>query len=240
MIYTRPYITKRFIAYEGDSHTAEVSLAVQVVDAFTDQPPLVPFSVRLKELPLIRPLRGESGAYCFEGKETVMLNGVPKVREPIPPGNYTLIVEPDPTSGNWYNLQPKLAVDPSTDTFERPVVLPITNPPELVTFSPTGAYPFPANATLVRGTVFQGGAKVPTAEVSTTYDQVDPADPTQTIAVVVRTITDRAGAFVLFFKSLPDKTQPITIQAVKNGPPSPINITIEEGKTLTNQDITLP
>ena len=240
MIHTRPFITKRFIAYEGDSFTTEVALAVQVVDAFTDRSPLVPFSVRLKELPLIRPLRGESGFYCFEGKETVMINGIPKAREPIPPGNYTLIVEPDPASGNWYNLEPRLPVDPWTDTFERPVVLPITNPAELAILSPTGAYPFPANATLVRGTVFQGGAKVPTAEVSTTYDEVDPADSTQKIPVLVRTITDRSGEFVLFFKSLPKKTQPITIQAVKNGPPSSINITIEESKTLTNQDITLP
>ncbi len=243
MIYRRPYITTRFIAYEGDSRTTDVKLAVRVIDSFTEDPAVVPLSVRLKELLEIRPLRGASGFYCFEGTETVKVNGTTIVRNPIPDGNYTLIVEPDPTAGNQYSLQPKILGQPWTTTFERPIVLPLPNPLqplEVVTLSPTPAYPFPANATLVRGTVTKFGAAVPAAVVSTTYDETDPADTTQTVAVAIETITDPVGEFVLFFKNLPTKDQNITIVARKNADQNQIASTITEGTTVTNQQITFP
>lgn len=243
MIYTRPYITKKFIAYAGDSRTSDVTLAVRVLDAFTEEPPQVPFTVRLKELPRIRPLRGESGFYCFEGTETVIIDGTTIISNPIPNGNYTLVVEPDPASGNLYNLQPRPVGQPWTTTFERPIVLPLPNPLqplEVVTFSPTPAYPFPANATLVRGTVSRFGVAVGAAVVRTTYNQVDPADRTQEIPVVIETITDPAGEYVLFFKSLKAKTQSVTIVATKNGDQNQITSMITEGSTLTNQHITFP
>lgn len=243
MIYTRPFITRRFIAYSGDSRTTDVKLAVRVVDSFTEEPPLIALRVRLKELPDVRPLRGESGFYGFEGTETVKVNGTTIIRNPIPDGNYTLIVEPDQISGNQYNLQPRLLGQPWTNTFERPIVLPLPNPLqplEVVTFSPTPAYVFPANTTLVRGIVAKAGVTVVSAVVSTTYDQTDPADTTQTISVDIETITDPAGEWVLFFKSLPTKTQNITIVAKKNGDQNQITPIITEGKTLTKQLITLP
>ena len=242
MIYTRPFITKRFIAYSGDSRRTDVSLAIQVVDSFTHLSPQARLSITIKELPLIRPLRGESGFYCFEGAETVTIDGNVVVRTPIPNGNYTLVVEPDPTSGNLYNLQPKQVGDPWTDTFERPVVLPMPNPLvplEVITFSPTPAYPFPANATLVRGKVIKNGADVSIAQVSTTYNEVDPNDSTLTVPVHVETMTDRAGEFVLFFKSLPQKTQPVLITATKGADQDQIARVITEGTTLKNQVLDL-
>lgn len=239
MIYTRPYITKKFIAFAGDSRTTEVTLAVRVIDAFTEEPPIVPLNIRLKQLPKVRPLRGESGFYCFEGREK---EGTVILRNPIPDGNYTLIAEPDPTSGNQFNLQPKQPGDPWTTEFEREIVLPLPdplNPLEGVTLSPTPAYPFPANATLVRGSVTKAGVAVATAVVSTTYEQTDPADSTLTRFVDIDTITDRVGEYVLFFKGLPAKTQLITIHAEKNGDQDDlINRLITEGKTLTKQEIT--
>lgn len=243
MIYTRPYITKKFIAYAGDSRTSDVTLAVRVMDAFTGEPALVPLRVRLKELPRIRPLRGESGFYCFEGTETVILNGTTIISNPIPNGNYTLVVEPDPTSGNQFNLQPRQVGQPWTTTFERPIVLPLPNPLqplEVVTLSPTPAYPFPANATLVRGTVKRFGVAVGAAVVRTTYNKVDPTDTTQQIPVQIETITDPAGEYVLFFKSLPAKTQNLTIVATKNGDQNQITSVITEGSTLKDQHITFP
>jgi hypothetical protein len=243
MIYTRPYITKKFIAYAGDSRTTDVTLVVRVMDTFTEKPPQVPLTVRLKELPQIRPLRGQSGVYCFEGTKTVVIDGVTIITNVIPNGNYTLLVEPDPTSGNQFNLQPRQVGQPWTTTFERPIVLPLPNPLqplEVVAFSPTPAYPFPANATLVRGTVKRFGVAVGAAVVSTTYDQVDPADTTQTISVDIETMTDPAGEYVLFFKSLPAKTQNLTIVATKNGDQNQITPTITEGSTLKNQHITFP
>jgi hypothetical protein len=241
MIYTRPFATMRFIAYEGDTFTTELPLVVQVLDAFNRQAPEVQLNVRLKQLPRIKPIRSQSGFYCFEKRRVEIINGQPTSNE-IPDGNYTLLVEPDPTSGNWYNLQPKQAADPWTTTFERPIVLPMPdplNPLETVALSPTPAYPFPGNATLVRGKVFRAGVEVPTAEVTADYDEVDPLDTTQTVPVHVETITDRSGEYVLFFKKLPAKQQFVVLQAAENGPPSQITVQITEGTTLTKQNLTL-
>lgn len=243
MIYTRPFITKRFIAYAGDSYRTELSLAVGVVDAFTEQQPAVALSVRLKELPEVPSVRTDRGFFCFQGREIVTLAGIPITRIIIPDGNYTLVVEPDLTSGNWFYLEPRPPA-PWTNTFERPVVLPVPNPLrplEEVRLAPTPAYPFPANATLVRGTVTQGAAgSVPDAVVSCTYEQTDPADTTQTIFEDVETLSNREGEYVLFFKSLPLNTQQITLTASKGGNQVQKQVVITEGKTLTSQILDLP
>ena len=253
MIYTRPFITKHFIAYEGDSRVTELSLAVQVVDAFTSLAPDVPFDVRLKELNFITPTRSIGGFFCFEGRQTVTVDGValpPRIS--IPDGNYTLVVEPNPLYGNRYFLEGNSG-DPGT-TFERPVaigpyatpvvlpLIPVRAPLEIVRLIPTPAYPFPSTATLVRGKVLQGGNVVAAAVVRTDYDEINPLDSTQTVSVQVETFTDRGGEFVLFFKRLKDKSQPITLQVVKNGPPFPVNppITITEGTTKNLGNINLP
>src|SRR5882672_3187081 len=230
MIYTRPFITRHFVAYEGDSRISDVTLAVQVEDSFTRQPPQVGLNIKLKQLPTLRPLLGQSGFYCFEKRRIEIINGRPTTDQ-IPNGNYTLIVEPDLTSGNRYNLQPKVTGDPWTTTFERPIVLPMPDPHrplEVVTLSPTPAYPFPPNATLVRGKVVQGAANVAEAVVSTNYQETDPNDSTQIVSRHVETTTDREGEFVLFFKSLPAKTQTVTIKAVKGGAPASITKLITE------------
>jgi hypothetical protein len=241
MIYTRPFITRKFIGYAGDSRRTQVTLAVQVVDSFTDLYPEVPLSVRLKELPDIKTVRGARGFYCFEGRETVTIDGVEINRSPIPDGNYTLVVQPDQISGNQFFLQPRLVNQPWTNNFERPVVLPMPNPLnplEIVRFAPTPAYPFPANATLVRGLVRQGAAGVPNVVVTSTYNEVDPADPALQIARVVETLTDREGEYALFFKRLPNKTQAINIRV--RGTAVQIPVVITEGTTLKNQVLVLP
>jgi len=241
MIYTRPFITKKFIGYAGDSRRTQVTLAVQIVDSFTGLYPEVPLSVRLKELPDIKTLRGQRGFYCFEGRETITIDGVVINRSPIPDGNYTLVVQPDQTSGNQLFLQPRQVGQPWTNDFERPVVLPMPNPLnplEIVTLAPTPAYPFPANATLVRGLVQQGGAAVPNVVVTARYDEVDPADASLTIATDVETLTDREGEYALFFKRLPNRTQAVTVRV--RGTAVQIPVVITEGATLKNQVLNLP
>lgn len=241
MIYTRPFATMRFIAYEGDSRTTQLSLAVQVIDAFTTLPPEVPIRVRLKELLSARPLRSISGFYCFEGKETVVVDGTPRTRTLIPDGNYTLVVESDPIYGNWYfNSESAVVV---TSLFPTPVVLPmnpIQPPLAVVRLRPTPAYPFAANATLVRGKVLQAGQDAEDAVVSTDYDEVDPQDSTQPVSVHIETTTDQNGEFVLFFKRLFLANQAITLRAVKNGPPVSVNTQIWEGTSVIQPAINLP
>jgi hypothetical protein len=251
MIYTRPFITRHFIAYEGESRSAELSLAVQVVDAFTQAAPDVPLDVRLKELRFMPPTRSIGGFFCFQGREIGAVDGgTLPTRTLIPDGNYTLVVEPNPLYGSRYFLEGNSG-DPGT-TFERPVVIgpyvtpvvlplnPVRAPLEVVRLIPTPAYPFPSTATLVRGKVLQGGNEVAAAVVRTDYKEIHPTDSTQTVFVHVETYTDRGGEFVLFFKRLRDKSQPINIQVVKNGPPFPVNTQITEGTPNNLGNINLP
>jgi len=226
LIYTRPYITSRFIAYEGDSRAHQLSLAVMVLDSFTGEPPRIAIRVRLTQLQLVParfktlppsvPVRTQGGFFCFEGIED---------------GDYALLVEPERTTSDWYYLESGGSID---STFERDINLPLPDPlspVEIATFVPKPSYPFPANATLVRGKVTQGtAAGVEGAIVSTTYQHEDPpgAPPSQT---AVRTLTDREGEFVLFFKRLPSATQMIMVMADKDVAHGQEPVIITEGTT---------
>ena len=245
MIYTRPFVAARFIAHAGDSWTRQLALAVQVVDSFTEEPPQVSLRVRLfkeeppqgairpKHLPGSIPVLNRSGFFCFEDITEA--------------GAYTLVIEPDRATSDWYYLESTGPV--WTDTFERSINLPKPDPKspvEIATFVPKSSYPFPGNATLVRGKVTQGLSPdgtpvvVEGAIVSTTYQHEDPPGAPQS-PVMVKTLTDREGEFVLFFKRLPSATQKITVGAVKGGPPAlPASVKITEGMTLKGVDLNLP
>lgn len=235
MTYTRPFITSRFTAYAGDSLRRRLSLAVSVIDAFTGKQAVVPLRVFLKGLRQLRSLRSRSGFFYFEGN-------IPG--ELLPAGDYTLVVDPDPTTADFFYLQPGGRED-WTDKFERKIKLPLPDeqsPLEIVTLSPKPSYPFPSNATLVRGKVITGAPEVGVsgAVISSTYDQVDPADNDRTISVDVETQTDLAGEYVLFFKKLPGKTQRITVVAAKGGQQDEVDVEITEGTTRAADPLHLP
>lgn len=245
MLYKRPFITRRFVAYGGelfggDTHRHRLALAVQVLDDFTGKQVEVPLRVFLKELRQARPLRKQSGLFCFED---------------VPSGNYTLVVEPDLLTADWFYL--KLSgggVKPNG--FELPVTLPIPQPPEWpnpppppappwprldVTLAPKGTYPFPANATLVRGLVTTGTGNALRGAAGVTvkgkYRQVDPTDSDLTLPKEIETQTDDAGEYVLFFQKLPSRKQAVTVVAVKDGQSLEQEVEIKEGVT-TRVDFT--
>ena len=207
MNYSRPFITERFIAYAADSFGHRLSLAVGVADEFTQDPVAAPLRVALKELPRVAAIKSLSGFFCFE------------------------------------DVRPREG-EPWSDSFERSIVLPLqTSPPTLplepVALAPNPSYPFPKNATLVRGLLISSisGEGLPGAVVSSTYNEVDPTDPDETVAVEVEIITDKCGEFVLFFRKLPARTQTIVITATKNGDQVQDEIEILEGATT---NLTLP
>jgi hypothetical protein len=237
VIYTRPFITGRFIAYggsayDGDSWSRELFLAVAVLDSFTEEVPQAAIRVRLKELPRSIPVRNRSGFFCFEGIPT--------------PGPYTLTVEPNRTTSDWYYLEPTGPV--WNDTFERTITLPKPDPKspvETAIFVPKSSYPFPSNATLVRGKVTHGSpAGVEGAIVSTSYLRVPSTPPNvppgPPAPLEVKTLTDREGEFVLFFKRLSTETQLITLEAEKDGEQFSQAVMITEGTTLKNIQLDLP
>lgn len=225
MTFTRPFVTRRFIAYAGDAHSHRLSLAVSVIDGFTGKPVNAPLRVYLKELRQARVRRSQSGLFCFEE---------------ITAGNYTLVVEPDPTTADWFYLKPR-PNEVWTEKFERPITLPFPNPLsplEIVTLSPKSSYPFPANSTLVRGTVTWGASSesVAGAVIRTTYDQTDPNDVGgPPVSVTIETQSDRVGEYVLFFQKLPGRTQPVVVTGVKDGQQVQEPVSITEG-TMTKAD----
>ena len=224
MTFTHPFVTKRFVVHAGDIYSRRLSLAVSVIDAFTGKQASIPLRVRLKELPRARTLHSLGGFFGFEDIEA---------------GNYTLVVEPDLTTADWFYLQP-LAGENWTDKFERPVTLPLPNPLSplvIVTFSPKTSYPFPRNATLIRGTVTENPSKkVAGAVVRSEYKQVNPNDVDQPpIKVVVETQSNSDGEYVLFFQKLPGKTSEVVVTAARNGQQVERKVSITEG-TMTKAD----
>jgi hypothetical protein len=82
------------------------------------------------------------------------------------------------------------------------------NQRKAATLLPTTAYPFPAGATLVRGTVLSGGAPLDRARVR---QLADPQDPTGAEDLVYETGPD--GGFVLFFSRLKGTSKTVTLRA---------------------------
>ena len=230
MSFTRPFITTRFIDYdqgkpgEPVSYSHQLSIAFRAVDEYTEAQLDTPMRVRLKGIPRSRALRNLSGHFCFEG---------------LTPGNYQLVIEPDPLTANSFFVKPLQG--PWTDIFEIPIVV-VANVllNFALTLSPRPSYPFDPNATLVRGTVTQGAPAVANAVVSSTYDQVNPQDTTQTVKKTVETLTNQDGEYALFFKRLPLRTQQVTVNAAKGGKQTQDSVLITEGTTRKALLLNLP
>jgi len=219
MSLTLPFRTASFTVYGiDDPRSHAVSLAVRVLDEFTQEAVITPVRVTLAQKQAANrkfeertPFRNQSGDFCFEGQ---------------PNGNYSLLVEPDPVS-DYFFLHPEPS-QPWLDTFRRDVVLPIAGGPGLVvTMAPKPGYPFPAGTTLLRGRVL-GASGVPVNRTSVSADYTHPqptvADPQHVVTLTAETRTDRQGYFTLFFRSL-------------SSSPTNISVTARDGVRVKNQAV---
>jgi hypothetical protein len=103
--------------------------------------------------------------------------------------------------------------------------LPPKNPVMEILLKPKPAYPFPSNATLVRGIVSNAGAVVADAVISVT-------------GKAVKSTTNEGGEFVLYFKGI--KSELITIEITKGANTKSVTATIMEGKTVSLGTIPFP
>jgi hypothetical protein len=229
-MYERPFVTSRFRAVAGDSIRRRLSLAVSLTDDFTGERPIGAFRVLLKErrrehLRGEEPSRNASGYYCFLD---------------VPNGTYTLIAEPGPAT-RFYLLRPDPG-QPWTGGFERAVTLPLPDPlapVRALTLTPSTSYPFPSHATLVRGIVDQAGSPASAATVSSDYVRTDPADPDLTVNATVTSRSDVRGNYVLFYPAPDPVQQNIQVVARRGGQTGSANVTIREGRTRKDVDITI-
>lgn len=195
MAFTTPYVTDKFIAYPGDVKTTNLSLAILLIDDFTRREPIGRINVELKDED-IEAIKNLSGYYLFTD-----LTG----------GNYTISIESD-----VYFSEEKEVNIPHPDP---------KNPVVEIILKPVPAYPFPENATLVRGLVSNTNPVV-NADV-------------KVLGKTIETKTDERGEFVLYFKGI-NKTESIAIEIKKDGDTKIVNTTAEEGKTISLGIISFP
>ncbi|HWP92885.1 MAG TPA: carboxypeptidase-like regulatory domain-containing protein [Thermodesulfobacteriota bacterium] len=189
-----PYVTSEFTAYEGEKIITVLSLAVRLIDDFTEEETIGNVKVTIKEGD-IKAFKNLSGYYLFKDMN---------------PGNYNFAV------GSDFYLPEEMAVNLPQPDPKNPVVE--------VTLKPKPSYPFPRNATLVRGLVSDGNPVVD-ADVSV-------------VGKTIETKTDEKGEFVLYFKGI--KQEAITVEVKKGGNTKSVNTTVEEGKTVSLGIVSFP
>ncbi len=99
----------------------------------------------------------------------------------------------------------------------------------LATLQPTPSYPFPSDATLVRGTVLAGGQPLAGVTVLRVGDASG-------------TLSDASGEFVLFFDDVSDLGQPATIRASHPLQAGSVDVpvTLRLGTTVSIQMVMTP
>lgn len=129
-----PFIYRKYVVYEGDIITSNLSIAVLLEDAFTKVDPIGRIDVSLKKMSskakgiLAKVYRNLSGAFCFNELEN---------------GEYSLRIE----SEYYFPITNKITIEANqADT-------PRTNIKKRYLLMPKISYPFPNGATLVAGRV---------------------------------------------------------------------------------------
>jgi len=194
MAFVTPNITDRFTAYLADILTTRLSLAVWLTDEYTQMKPAGNIKVLIEEGD-INAVKNLSGYYLFND---------------LADGNYNIIIESD----LYFSEEMTVAV-PCPDP---------KNPVIEITLNPRPAYPFPNNATLVRG-LLSNTDPIVNAEVSV-------------LGKTIKSKTNEKGEFALFFEGI--KKEDIAIEIKKDGTTKTVNATIEEGKTVSIGKITFP
>ncbi len=195
MALVTPYVTEKFIAYIGDVVTTNLTFAIWLTDEYTLMAPIGGVQAMLKGTGF-KAQRNLSGYYLFTD---------------LPHGTYEVSIE----SELYFS---------EAATVDTPM-LPPKNPVMEILLKPKPAYPFPSNATLVRGIVSNAGAVVADAVISVT-------------GKAVKSTTNEGGEFVLYFKGI--KSELITIEITKGANTKSVTATIMEGKTVSLGTIPFP
>ncbi len=189
-----PYVTGKFTAYKGEKFITTLSLAVWLIDDYTQREPVGNVNVNIKEAN-VEALRNPSEYFLFND---------------LAAGNHNIVVESD-----FYFYQEVAASVPQPDP---------KNPVVEISLIPKPSYPFPANATLVRGLV-SDGSPVADAEV-------------KVVGKTTETKTDGKGEFALYFQGI--KQEAVTVEIKKGLSTKFVNTTVEEGKTKSLGIISFP
>ncbi len=123
MTITKNILTDKSTSNVEDVITTNLSVAIWLVDDYTKREPIGNINVRIMEISR-KAVKNPSGYYVFNDLET---------------GKYTVVIESD-----FYFVQKNVVSIPHQDQ-KMPVVE--------ITLIPKPSYPFPGNATVVRGVI---------------------------------------------------------------------------------------
>ena len=153
MALLRPYKTRKFTLFAGESLKTTVVFVVDIKDSFTKALPLTKIFVSVEKDTNLKPLRSANGFYCFTKSEPIP--GVENNNEQDET-IFTVIVEPDSIKNDWY-LKAEGEIDISKKEFLIPldhkdiVQAKLKIPVLEIPLKPKPSYPFPVMATLIRG-----------------------------------------------------------------------------------------
>lgn len=201
MAFTTPYVTDKYTAYAGDVLTTRLSFAVWLIDAYTKSKPIGGIKVGIKETGK-KVIENLSGYYCFTDLEV---------------GSYTVSIDSD------LYLSEEIKVDMSA--FPDP-----KNPVRNIILKPNPVYPFPENATLLRGVI---------------RDAINVDEPVRNAKVKVmeydlETTTDEKGNFVLYLSEIENEKE-VNIEIQKyEYTKNVVDVVVEEFKAKSMGIITFP
>lgn len=195
MVFTEPLKENNYIVHPGDIQTLNLSFAVWLVDDHTKEKPIGNIKVLIEEIDK-KAIRNPSGYYFFTDLEA---------------RDYTLSIKSE------FYLPEKKLVNMSSSPFSDPKepVVEVDGKPEII-LKPNPEYPFPANATLIRGQI-KSNSEEPLAGIKVGVEEKN-----------MESFTDSRGEFVLYFTDI-EKTADLTLVIKEEIEDS---ITVKEGKTV--------
>lgn len=200
MVFSAVFVIKKFTHYLEDVISTSLSLTIWLTDDFTKQEPIGNIEVILKERN-IRAAKSLKGYYLFTD---------------LADGNYTIGFNSDLYFPKEISVNTSL-LDPKSPVVE-------------IVLIPRPAYPFPENATLLRGSVLSTYSFAKGPLVSAEIEEAG--------KIREETMTDERGEFVLYFDGIENKD--IVIRIKKYNDTKTVGATIKEGKTVSMGNIALP
>ena len=228
-----------------DARDLRVGFGLFLFDGFSDGPDLLgETAVSLANKPALKPFlpfhkTPEAAFFFFDlpaGNYTVEVrNNVTRDRPYYRPVDIPLAVpRPHPV---WPAFPDATLANPDLPLDHPDQFAAYRNQRSTVTLQPTTNYPFPAGATLVRGTVRAGGAPLSAATVSAAL-QFETNTPRSEIRSY---LTEADGSFVLFFKHVGGTASDITLSASHAVHPAQnVPIKLHRGMTVATDIIMAP
>ena len=172
-----PLVINKFTLYPGDTLQTTLSLALLIIDGYSGRVLRSGIKVSLNANTKIKPIINVSGYYCFSQLQDDIVN---------------VVVEPNIGTFGVYS-QHEQTVDLSVLDKKDPVVK--------ISLNPKSNYPFPKQATLIRGRIVNNNQGVEDALIEAVYVDEQNNNGTEADELAVSQ-SDQFGEFALALKRI--------------------------------------